>query len=83
MFGPTIAYVRTLTKKPIFIAETSAAPTTDQPAKINDLFAGVHLYGVLGFAWFDSVDVVDWRLEAPPAIAAFRRGAKTYHRPAR
>ena len=81
VFGPTIAYVRTLTRKPIFIAETSAAPTTDQPAKINDLFAGVHLYGLLGFAWFDSVDVVDWRLTSQNAIAAFRHGAETYHLP--
>ena len=81
VFGPTIADVRTLTKKPIFIAETSAAPNTDQPAKINDLFAGVHLYGVLGFVWFDSVDVVDWRLTSSDAIAAFRHGAETYHLP--
>lgn len=82
VFGPTIVNVRTLTKKPILIAETSAAPTTDQPTKISDLFAGVRLYGLLGFIWFDAVDVVDWRLSSSAAIAAFRDGAKTYHRPA-
>ena len=82
LFGPTIAAVRELTRDPILIAETSAAPTTDQPAKIADLFAGIRLYGLLGFVWFDSVHNEDWRLNSPAAIAAFRRGAKTYHRPA-
>jgi mannan endo-1,4-beta-mannosidase len=82
LFGPTIAAIRELTHDPILIAETSAAPTTDQPAKIADLFAGVHLYGLLGFVWFDSVHDRDWRLNGPAAIMAFRRGARAYHNPA-
>jgi hypothetical protein len=82
IFGPTILYVRTLTHKPILIAETSATPAADQPAKIADLFAGVHLYGLLGFVWFDSLGKTDWRLSSPAAFAAFRRGAETYTRPA-
>jgi mannan endo-1,4-beta-mannosidase len=81
VFGPTIAAVRALTHKPILITETSAAPTANQPAKISDLFAGVHLYGLLGFVWFDSLDVVDWRLNSPAAIAAFRHEAIAYRRP--
>jgi hypothetical protein len=80
LFGPTITVIRRLTRDPILIAETSAAPTTDQPAKIADLFAGVHLYGLLGFVWFNSIHNEDWRLESPAAIAAFRRGAATFHR---
>lgn len=82
VFGPTIADVRTLTHKPILISETSAAPTTDQPAKITDLFAGVHLYGLLGFVWFDSMDVVDWRLTSSAAIATFRQEARIHYQPA-
>lgn len=82
VFGPTILYVRTLTHKPILIAETSATPAADQPAKIADVFAGVHLYGLLGFVWFDSLGKTDWRLSSPAAFAAFRRGAETYDRPA-
>jgi len=78
VFGPTIVYVRTLTHDPILITETSATPAASQPAKIANLFAGVHLYGLLGFIWFNSVDRVDWRLSTPAAIAAFRRGAETY-----
>jgi hypothetical protein len=80
VFGPTIAYVRSLTHDPILIAETSAAPAASQPAKIADLFAGIHLYRLLGFVWFNSVDKVDWRLSNPASIAAFRRGAEVYHR---
>ena len=79
VFGPTIADVRALTHDPILIAETSAAPTADQSEKITNLFAGVHLYGVLGFVWFDAVTTVDWRLTSPQAIKAFRLAAQAYH----
>ncbi len=80
LFGPTIFAVRKLTDAPIFIAETGAAPTAGQPAKIADLFAGIRLYGLLGFVWFDSSHTRDWRLTSPAAIAAFRRGARAYQR---
>jgi mannan endo-1,4-beta-mannosidase len=82
LFGPTIAAVRELTKAPILIAETAASRTAGQPAKIADLFAGVRLYGLLGFVWFDSIHLEDWRISSPAAIAAFRRGAVTPGRPA-
>jgi mannan endo-1,4-beta-mannosidase len=79
LFGPTIAAVRGLTHDPILIAETGAAPADGQPAKIANLFAGVRLYGLSGFVWFD---VHDWRITSPSAVAAFRRGARIYQRPA-
>ena len=60
----------------------SVSPTTNQPAKIADLFAGIRLYGLLGFVWFNSVHDKDWRLNNPAAIAAFRHGARTFHKPA-
>jgi mannan endo-1,4-beta-mannosidase len=82
LFGPTIAAVRELTHDPILIAETSVSPTANQPAKINDLFAGIRLYGLLGFVWFDSIHNLDWRLSNPSAIDAFRKGAGAYHRSA-
>jgi mannan endo-1,4-beta-mannosidase len=78
LFGPTIAAVRELTKAPILIAETAAAPTAGQPAKIADLFAGVRVYGLLGFVWFDSIHLVDWRISSPAAVSAFRRDAEKY-----
>jgi hypothetical protein len=82
LFGPTIAAVRGLTRDPILIAETAASPATDQAGKIADLFSGIRLYGLLGFVWFDANRTQDWRLSSPAAIAAFRRGAETFHRTA-
>ncbi len=82
LFGPTIKAVRALTLDPILVSETGAAPKAGKPAKIGDLFAGVRRYGLLGFVWFDTVGVEDWRLNSPAAIAAFARGAVAYERPA-
>jgi mannan endo-1,4-beta-mannosidase len=81
LFGPTIKAIRALTLDPILISETGATPTVGQPAKINDLFAGVHAYGLLGFVWFDAKRHRDWRVTGPAASAAFRRGVKAYRRP--
>jgi mannan endo-1,4-beta-mannosidase len=80
LFGPTIAAVRELTRDPILISETAASPAAGQPAKIADLFAGVHRYELLGFVWFDASHIEDWRLKSPAAVAAFRRGAGSYGR---
>ena len=82
LFGPTIAAVRQITGAPILIAETAAVPAAGQPAKIADLFAGVRMYGLLGFVWFDVTHPENWRLSSPEALAAFRRGARDYRRPA-
>lgn len=81
VFGPTVTAVRELTGDPILIAETSATPAAGQPAKIADLFTGVHTYGLLGLVWFDAVALHDYRITSPAAIAAFRRAAMTYIRP--
>ena len=80
LFGPTIKAVRTLTLDPILLAETGAALDVGQPAKITDIFAGVHAYGLLGFTWFDVNGSRDWRLAGPAAFAAFRQGARTFGR---
>jgi glycosyl hydrolase family 26 len=84
LFGPTIKAVRALSRVPfpILVSETGVAPAAGKPAKIDDLFAGIRAYGLLGFIWFDANKVLDWRLDSPAALAAFRRGARTYKRPA-
>lgn len=79
LFGPTITAVRELTKDPIIISETAIAPAAGQSAKIPDLFSGIRLYGLLGLIWFD---VGTYELSNPSAIAAFRKGAEAYQRPA-
>jgi mannan endo-1,4-beta-mannosidase len=78
LFGPTIKAVRRLTLDPILIAETAAAPEAGKAAKIDDLFRGVHAYGLLGLVWFDVNKTRDWRLSGPGVVAAFRRGAATF-----
>jgi mannan endo-1,4-beta-mannosidase len=82
LFGPTIKSIRSLTLDPILIAETGATVADGQSAKIADLFAGVHAYGLLGFVWFDGRGTRDWRLSNPSSFAALRLGARTLNRPA-
>jgi beta-mannanase len=81
LFGPTIRAVRGLTRDPVLISETGAAPAAGKPAKIADLFAGIRAYGLLGLVWFNANRVRDWRINTPAAAARFRREAQAYHRP--
>ncbi len=83
LFGPTINAVHQLTSDPILVAETGAVPAAGQPAKITDLFAGIRSYGLLGLVWFNSTNSIGQQfvINTPAAIAAFRKGASTYHRP--
>lgn len=81
VFGPTIKAIRALTLDNILISETGA-PSASQPAKIADLFAGVHAYGLLGFVWFDANHDGDFALSGPATFAALRRGAETFKMPA-
>jgi mannan endo-1,4-beta-mannosidase len=79
VFGPTIVDVLAFTHDPMFIAETGAAPSADQPAKINDLFAGIRTYGLTGFLWFDeNTQGRAWRVSSPKAFAAFRQDTKAF-----
>lgn len=84
VFGPTIVDVRAFTKDPILIAETGASQAAGQSGKVTDLFDGIQAYGLLGFVWFDANDTtqaLDWRLNSPAALAAFRRDAQTFMKP--
>ena len=84
LFGATIADVRELTHDPILIAETGAAISADQSAKIGDLFLGVRTFGLLGFVLFDQDGVHEtqsWRISSPAAYAALRQDAEAYMKP--
>jgi beta-mannanase len=83
LFGPTIGSIHALTHDPILIAETGATAATGQPAKIADVFAGVHAYGLLGLVWFDATnsDRQDFSISNPAAMTAFRTGASSFTRP--
>jgi hypothetical protein len=84
LFGPTILSVRALTPDPILIAETGATPAAGQPAKIADLVAGVHLFSLLGFVYFDAINYKhqDFSISSPAAVAAFGKDAGSFTRPA-
>jgi mannan endo-1,4-beta-mannosidase len=84
LFGPTIAAIRALTSDPILVAETGATPAAGQPAKIADMFAGVRLYGLLGFVYFDATNYQgeNFSISSPAALATFGKGAGTFARPA-
>lgn len=75
LFGPTVTDIRAVTRDPILIAETGAAPQADPIAKIADLFAGVRADHMLGLVWFDAKGNEDWRIDTPAAFAAFGRAA--------
>jgi hypothetical protein len=83
LFGPTIARIRALTRDPILIAETGATAAAGQPAKIADVFAGIHAYGLLGLVWYDSTDKTrqDFSITSAAALTAFGHGASTFTRP--
>jgi hypothetical protein len=79
VFGPTIAAVRELTGAPILIAETGVAPSAGQPAKISDLFSGIHSFGLLGLVWFDeNTQGRVWRINSRAAFQAFAQNAKEF-----
>ncbi len=78
VFGRTISQVKSLTSKPILLAETAVGPEADQFVKIHDLFLGMASSGTLGLVWFDIAQSggilhQDWRIEDNPiAATAFR-----------
>jgi hypothetical protein len=73
IFADRLAYIRRFTSKPIYIAETAVAPSSDQARQIIGLFNGVQRFHLGGFVWFDINRLRDWRLEGRrPAVRAFR-----------
>jgi hypothetical protein len=74
-FAERLAQIRSFASKPIFIAETGVAPSSEAPSQIIGLFNGVIKYNLSGFVWFDVNRLEQWRLEGrTAAIRAFRRG---------
>lgn len=85
-FGPMLAQVRRLTRKPILIAETAVAPGPNAAMQVTSWLKGMASDHLLGFVWFDknkshdkTSDAHDWRLEDDPAaLAAFRAALPAY-----
>ena len=85
LFGPTITYLRELTRTPIIIAETGVARSANQPRKFADMITGVRSFGLLGLMLFDQDGVnadQTWRIRSPAAYAALRQEVRKYMKPA-
>jgi mannan endo-1,4-beta-mannosidase len=89
VFGQTISKVRSLTSKPILLAETAVGPKVNQVVKILDLFRGMASDRTLGLVWFDIAQNggslhQDWRIENSPTAVAitFRTAVSNYLVPA-
>jgi hypothetical protein len=81
VFAGRLACIRHFARKPIYIAETSVAPSADQAWQITRLFRGVRRFRLRGFVWFDINHLEAWRLEGRrAAIRAFRTGVAQINR---
>jgi len=71
LFGASMAEVRTFTRKPFIIAETSVQTGPSETGCVRSLVRGVEGNSdVLGFVWFEySKAGVDWSLASRPAIS--------------
>jgi len=49
-------------KKPLYLAETGVAPNPHEIRQIDDLFAGINRYHILGLIWFDQNAKQKWEL---------------------
>jgi len=73
IFAYRIANIRSFTSKPIYIAETAVAPSSDQASQIIGLFNGVQQFHLSGFVWFNIDHLAAWHLEGrTAAVRAFR-----------
>lgn len=77
VFGPTLDELRSITGKPIMIAETASTESGgDKAAWIRDAFASLSSHpDVRAFLWFDYDKETDWRIESSTAATvAFTEG---------
>jgi hypothetical protein len=73
IFAARLANIRSFASKPVYIAETSVAPSSDQARQVIGLFNGVQQFHLSGFVWFNIDHLEAWRLQGrPAAIRAFR-----------
>ncbi|CAM5480446.1 beta-mannanase [Streptomyces viridifaciens] len=75
LYGPTMAEIRTFSKKPFFISETATEQGRHQRDFVDQLFSGMEAHDdIVGFIWFNMIKRADWRVETvPDTLAAFRK----------
>ncbi|MGN6793846.1 MAG: glycoside hydrolase family 26 protein [Streptosporangiaceae bacterium] len=79
LFDSQLHFIRSVTSKPIYIAETGVANGPEQKAQIAQLFAGVRSNRLTGLIWFDLNGMEPWRLEGrPAALGAYRKAVASF-----
>ena len=74
IFARQLRNIRSVSNRPVYLAETGVAGGLDQGRQIAQLFASLRGYRLLGLVWFDLDRKQPWRLEGRPAgIAAYRK----------
>ena len=71
IFGPTIAEIRKVTRRPLVVTETGAADTAGRKARwIRETFGSLPRYpDLIGLIWFEVDKEQDWRIAWSPAAA--------------
>jgi mannan endo-1,4-beta-mannosidase len=59
---PTLRLIRTLTRKPVLLAETAVYPNSLRDLQLRELFAGIARDHLLGFIYFDANARRKWSL---------------------
>jgi len=59
---PTLRLIRTITKKPVLLAETAVYPNAIRDLQMRELFAGIRRDHLLGFIYFDGNARRKWSL---------------------
>jgi beta-mannanase len=81
LFSAGVTQLRSLTAKPVFIAEVATAESGGSKAAwISDMFATLAAHPeIRGFTWFDHAKETDWRIDSTTeSLDAFRTGLSTY-----
>ncbi|MGP7998404.1 MAG: glycoside hydrolase family 26 protein [Streptosporangiaceae bacterium] len=74
IFAKQLANIRSITRRPVYIAETGVEPGVEQPSQISALFAAVRQDHLAGLIWFDIDRKEKWRLEGDPlGLTAFHK----------
>lgn len=81
IFAQQLRNIRSVTNKPVYLAETGVAGGYEQGRQIAQLFASLKGYRISGLVWFDLNRKQPWRLEGRPAgIAAYRQAVAKLRR---
>lgn len=72
IFGPTIAEIRTFSRRPLVVTETGATDAGGRKAQwIRETFRALPKHrDVIGLIWFEVDKELDWRIAGSPAASA-------------